>query len=117
MYVTDQPAFLNAAALIATKQLPQELLATLKATEELAGRNTEGGARWGPRPLDLDIVFHDRGPVATSTLTVPHARWRERPFVTIPVADLFRPGDGRGDMVRPFCGSDMVRSVVHGIIL
>ncbi|KAG2446165.1 hypothetical protein HXX76_000760 [Chlamydomonas incerta] len=87
-YVTDQPAFLNAAVLARTRLPPRELLRMLKQVEAEAGRDLAGGPRFGPRPLDLDIVFYGGGGYRDERLEVPHPRWRERPFVTAPVADL-----------------------------
>ena len=44
--------------------------------------------RYGPRPLDLDIIFYGNRTVDTETLQIPHSRFMERPFVLAPVADL-----------------------------
>lgn len=54
------------------------------------GRDLSGGAqRWGPRPIDLDIVFYEDQTVTEGdTLVVPHPRWQERGFVQAPLADL-----------------------------
>lgn len=96
MYVEDQARFLNAAVRLTTDRAPLALLRALKALEREAGRGGAGGAgyvRNGPRPLDLDIVFWgaarlDLGAGTEERLEVPHPRWRERPFVLGPVADL-----------------------------
>ncbi|GIL43483.1 hypothetical protein Vafri_947 [Volvox africanus] len=87
-YVTDQPSFLNAAVLARTNLTPRELLRALKQVEVEAGRDLSGGQRFGPRPLDLDIVFYGAGLYRDEKLEVPHPRWRERPFVQAPVSDL-----------------------------
>ncbi|GIL72513.1 hypothetical protein Vretimale_4299 [Volvox reticuliferus] len=87
-YVTDQPSFLNAAVLARTHLSPGELLRALKQVEAEAGRDLAGGQRFGPRPLDLDIIFFGAGSYQDEKLTVPHPRWRERPFVQAPVSDL-----------------------------
>ena len=84
--VTDQPEFLNAACLALTALEPLELLDHLKAIEQAAGRRP--GRHWGPRPLDLDILFFGDCAVATNRLTIPHSRMRERGFVLRPLADL-----------------------------
>ena len=99
LHLEEQPPFLNAAALVATTRAPHELLAMLKLCEEHAGRDLQGGVRWGPRPLDLDIIFYGDQTVETQELSVPHKRWRERSFVTFPVADLFRETDATCDQV------------------
>ena len=59
-YLADQPPFLNAVAAIATPLGPEALLRHLKDAEREAGRQAEG-LRYGPRPLDLDIVLSARG--------------------------------------------------------
>ncbi|KAG0575880.1 hypothetical protein KC19_5G037000 [Ceratodon purpureus] len=86
-YVTDQPFFLNSAVSALTNLDPHSLLKTLKDIESELGR-TFGGIRYGPRPLDLDIIFYGDRTVATENLEIPHARFLERPFVLAPLADL-----------------------------
>jgi 2-amino-4-hydroxy-6-hydroxymethyldihydropteridine diphosphokinase len=83
---TDQPPFLNAAALVETSLAPDELLDVLRAEERLAGR--ERGRRWGPRTLDLDLLFHGRAVVDAPRLTLPHPRLAERTFVLCPLAEV-----------------------------
>ena len=93
-YVTDQPSFLNAAALVRVRDAshpmandPVLLLDRLKRVEKELGRE-EGGVRFGPRPIDLDIIFHRSGTHECERLEVPHPRYHERPFVLAPLADL-----------------------------
>lgn len=85
-YVTDQPHFLNSAVRGVTKLDPQKLLATLKDIERELGRTT--GIRYGPRPIDLDILFYGSQTVNTDRLIIPHERIWERPFVMGPLIDL-----------------------------
>ncbi|MEW5317235.1 MAG: hypothetical protein WDW38_008552 [Sanguina aurantia] len=94
-YVTAQPNFLNAAILARTALPPLELLAQLKAVEAEAGRDLHAGdlARWGPRPLDLDIIFYGDMDIDEPTLTVPHPRCHEREFVRQPVRELLYDRD------------------------
>lgn len=89
MYVTDQPAFLNAVCEIETGLEPIELLRTLKHVEKDFGRDIEG-MRNGPRPIDLDIVtYGDRIIHAPDDeLVVPHLRLAERDFVLRPLCDI-----------------------------
>jgi 2-amino-4-hydroxy-6-hydroxymethyldihydropteridine diphosphokinase/dihydropteroate synthase len=49
--------------------------------------------RWGPRPVDLDIVFYGQHDVSSERLTIPHERYAERSFVLAPLADLAAPAD------------------------
>lgn len=72
-YVADQPNFLNAALLAKTDLKPLELLAVLKDLEAKAGRQT-GGIRFGPRPLDLDIIFYGGQALRHDSLEIPHPR-------------------------------------------
>lgn len=90
-YVTDQPVFLNAAAEIRTNLSPLALLSALKDIEKNLGRSFgKDQIRWGPRPIDMDIIFYEDQTVleGNETLVVPHPRWQERDFVKAPLADL-----------------------------
>lgn len=98
-YVTDQPAFLNAAAEIKTSLSPLALLSALKDTEKQLGRSFgEDQIRWGPRPIDMDIIFYEDQNVLEGgdTLVIPHPRWQERDFVKAPLADLTPRGEKTG---------------------
>ncbi|KAK2636027.1 hypothetical protein Ddye_030819 [Dipteronia dyeriana] len=85
-YVTDQPHFLNSAVRGVTKLGPHELLRALKKIEKDMGRTD--GIRYGPRPLDLDVLFYGKFSIHSDILTVPHERIWERPFVLAPLLDL-----------------------------
>ncbi|XP_078161984.1 folate synthesis bifunctional protein, mitochondrial-like [Carex rostrata] len=85
-YVTDQPKFLNSAIRGTTKLGPHDLLTMLKQIEAELGRTS--GIRYGPRPIDLDILFYGNIRVNSENLSVPHERIWERPFVLAPLIDL-----------------------------
>uniref|UniRef100_A0A1D1XQW6 Folic acid synthesis protein fol1 n=1 Tax=Anthurium amnicola TaxID=1678845 RepID=A0A1D1XQW6_9ARAE len=85
-YVTDQPLFLNSAVRGVTKLGPHDLLGLLKQIEKELGRKE--GLRYGPRPIDLDILFYGKFKIASEVLSVPHERIWERPFVVAPLIDL-----------------------------
>jgi 2-amino-4-hydroxy-6-hydroxymethyldihydropteridine diphosphokinase/dihydropteroate synthase len=85
-YVTDQPRFLNSAIRGTTRLGPHELLKKLKEIEKDIGRT--GGIRYGPRPIDLDILLYGKSQIDSETLVVPHERIHERPFVLAPLVDL-----------------------------
>lgn len=91
-----QPDFLNTAALARTALPPEELLALAKALEREAGRRP--GVRFGPRPLDVDLLLYGDLQMEGPELTLPHPRMRERRFVLAPLAeiapDLPVPPDG-----------------------
>ncbi|KAL3160985.1 hypothetical protein ABBQ38_009375 [Trebouxia sp. C0009 RCD-2024] len=89
-YVTDQPRFVNGALAALTSLQPLELLDALKSVEAAFGRDF-AGRRFGPRPLDLDIIFYNNQEVQHDRLSIPHPRWQERDFVKAPLADLFAP--------------------------
>lgn len=86
---TDQPRFLNAAAALDTELAPQALLDALQRLEAEAGRPSEAEReRWGPRPLDLDILLWGERVIETARLVVPHPRMHERGFVLEPLAEI-----------------------------
>ncbi|GMH15256.1 hypothetical protein Nepgr_017097 [Nepenthes gracilis] len=89
-YVTNQPLFLNSAVRGVTKLGPHELLGVLKKIEKDIGRTD--GIRYGPRSIDLDILFYGKFRVNSENLTVPHERIWERPFVMAPLIDLLGSG-------------------------
>ncbi|MFN3928835.1 MAG: 2-amino-4-hydroxy-6-hydroxymethyldihydropteridine diphosphokinase, partial [Thermoflexus sp.] len=82
----DQPRFLNAVCIGTTDHLPHQLLAACKAIEAAMGRGP--GPRWGPRPIDLDLLFYDDLCLEDEALTLPHPRMAERAFVLVPLAEI-----------------------------
>ncbi|EPS70290.1 hypothetical protein M569_04469, partial [Genlisea aurea] len=98
-YVTDQPHFLNSAIRGTTKLDPLRLLDVLKGIERDMGRCSGEAIRYGPRPIDLDILFYGNQIVSTEILTIPHERIWERPFVLGPLVDLLGRDDDRSDAV------------------
>jgi 2-amino-4-hydroxy-6-hydroxymethyldihydropteridine diphosphokinase len=84
--VTDQPAFLNMALRGETLLPPTALLHFLKSLERQLGRIPS--VRYGPRLIDLDILFYDDLVLDSDELTIPHPRLHERAFVLVPLADL-----------------------------
>ena len=95
----DQPRFLNAAARIETTRSPRELLELLLAIERGLGRVRGDGPRYGPRPIDLDLLLYGNEVIREPGLEVPHPRMHERRFVLEPLAELDPtlevPGRGR----------------------
>ena len=83
---SDQPHYLNIAAEIKTALEPLEFLRHIKKVESKQGRKES--ERWGPRAIDIDIILWNDVQIDTSTLSVPHARFRERAFVLIPLAEI-----------------------------
>jgi len=85
-YVTDQPPFLNAVVLGTTKLEPLALLWTVKDIENELGRTPT--FRYGPRVIDIDILFYGDAILETPELKIPHARMHERDFVLHPLSEL-----------------------------
>jgi dihydroneopterin aldolase/2-amino-4-hydroxy-6-hydroxymethyldihydropteridine diphosphokinase len=84
--VTEQENFLNGCLEIETLLLPLELLALLHEIEAAADRKRE--LRWGPRTLDLDIIFYDDEVIGLPELMVPHVDMANRSFVLKPLAEI-----------------------------
>ena len=84
--IGQQPAFLNAVVRVETSLPPQDLLLRIKTVERQLGRRP--GVRWGPRPIDVDILIFGEMALATELLTIPHTAIRERSFVLAPLVDL-----------------------------
>jgi pantoate--beta-alanine ligase len=89
-----QGKYLNGAVVVETDLAPRDLLALLKAVETRVGRH-QGGVRWGPREVDLDILLFDDLVVQEPGLIVPHPRLTGRRFVLEPAAEI------AGDFVHP----------------
>jgi len=81
-----QRPFVNAAIEIRTALGPFGLLALLKGVERELGRGH--GRRWGPRVIDLDILFFGSRIVDTKMLRLPHSHFTERAFALLPMVDI-----------------------------
>ncbi|MEP6884259.1 MAG: 2-amino-4-hydroxy-6-hydroxymethyldihydropteridine diphosphokinase [Gammaproteobacteria bacterium] len=82
----DQPDFVNAVAGLLTQLKARELLDGLLRTEQAMGRNRQ--VRWGPRVIDLDLIWMPGGPIDEPGLTLPHPGVSTRNFVLYPLADI-----------------------------
>ena len=82
----DQPDFLNQVVHAETELSPRQLLIFVKSVEKQVGR--EPSFRYGPRKIDVDILFYEEWVVQEDDLTIPHPRLHERAFVLVPLADL-----------------------------
>lgn len=82
----NQGPYLNMVVQLATRRSPRELLGIARALEAAAGR--ERTVYWGPRTLDVDVVWIDGVALSDPDLRVPHPRLWERPFVLAPLSDL-----------------------------
>lgn len=84
---TDQDWFVNAAFRIATSLSPHQLLAATSAVQAAAGQG-EKEIRYGPRILDLDLIFYDDLVLKSVDLELPHPRMHKRRFVLQPICDI-----------------------------
>jgi len=85
--VLEQPSFLNACVLVQTAHEPLELLGEVKRLERELGRR-QGGARHGPRAIDIDILLLGELQLAEERMRLPHAQLLSRRFVLIPALEL-----------------------------
>jgi len=82
----DQPPFLNAACRCVTGLPPRGLLRHLLEVERELGRRR--GERWGPRPIDIDLLLYGDLVLDEEGLVVPHPELPERAFVLLPLAEV-----------------------------
>lgn len=90
---TKQPNFLNMCISGETSLEPLELLDFIRETEIHVGRTPT--FKWGPREIDIDILFYNSKLIAKENLEIPHANLHERAFVLVPLAEI------AGDYVHP----------------
>jgi 2-amino-4-hydroxy-6-hydroxymethyldihydropteridine diphosphokinase len=104
----DQGAYLNIVVRLETERSPRELLEVCRTCEAAAQRVRT--VRWGPRTLDVDVLWVDGEDVVEPDLVVPHPRMFERAFVLMPLRDLapdllptsfVAPGDDEVRMLGP----------------
>ncbi|HUF40289.1 MAG TPA: 2-amino-4-hydroxy-6-hydroxymethyldihydropteridine diphosphokinase [Anaerolineales bacterium] len=106
---TDQPAFLNQVVRGETDLAPAALLAELKSIERRMGRTET--FRFGPRLIDLDLLYYDDLVIEQPGLSIPHPRLHERVFVLRPLAEI-APG-----WIHPVSGQthlEMLHALEHG---
>ncbi len=101
-----QGLFINCVVEIKTILSPQALLARLKEIEAFLGRTTN--ERWGPRTIDLDIIFFGRSVVNEKDLMIPHPELHKRAFVLKPLSELC-PG-----FIHPLLGLS-VEELLNGV--
>ncbi len=102
---TSQDWFINGVIKIETELEAHELLRTLKTIESQLGRAES--FRWGPRTIDLDILFFDDIEINTEELQVPHPLIQKRQFVLIPLAEIDR------NLVHPVLKKTVQEILIH----
>jgi 2-amino-4-hydroxy-6-hydroxymethyldihydropteridine diphosphokinase len=90
----EQSPFLNQALIIRTSKSPGELLKILKAIEKEVGRIET--TKWGPRVIDIDILFYGKEIVDLPDLKIPHAYLQQRRFTLVPLNEI------AADFMHPF---------------
>jgi 2-amino-4-hydroxy-6-hydroxymethyldihydropteridine diphosphokinase len=103
--VTDQPDFFNICLAGHTDLSPHELLQFCQAVEAEVGRQPT--YKWGPRIIDIDILFYDDLIIKDDALTIPHPFVQERAFVLAPLADI------APDYVHPQTGKSVVQMLAE----
>ncbi|NFI07489.1 2-amino-4-hydroxy-6-hydroxymethyldihydropteridine diphosphokinase [Clostridium botulinum] len=84
--VLDQDSFLNGVVKIETNLTPEDLIGELLHIEKQLDRVRE--RRWGPRTIDLDIIFYDDLIINEKDLVIPHKDMENREFVLKPLCDI-----------------------------
>jgi 2-amino-4-hydroxy-6-hydroxymethyldihydropteridine diphosphokinase len=83
----EQENFFNLVVEVEYKKTPQSLLKDIKKIEKLIGRKET--FRYGPRVIDIDIIFFNKTEVQDKELIIPHYDWQNRRFIIEPLAELF----------------------------
>ncbi len=95
----DQPEFYNQVIKLKSSRNPHVVLQIIKGIEHAMGRTRS--RHWGPRIIDIDILFFGKAKVYTKILTIPHPKIIERRFVLAPLVNL------APDLIHPALGMSM----------
>jgi 2-amino-4-hydroxy-6-hydroxymethyldihydropteridine diphosphokinase len=83
-----QPPFINACIAVETTLSAYGLLAKAQSVERALGRERAGERRWGPRPIDIDLLAYDDVLLRSPQLQLPHPRLFTRAFVLVPLVEI-----------------------------
>lgn len=109
----DQANFYNVSVALTTTLAPAELLAELHAIEHLGHRERQ--VHWGPRTIDLDIIFWGARQIQTESLTVPHLHAAERNFVLLPTAEIAKTDPQVGPQVQAMIAQNADQSWIKKV--
>lgn len=84
--ITEQPEFLNQVLLLETRMAPDELMRCIIQIEAVMGRIRT--TKWGPRTIDIDILFYGDRIIQSTDLVLPHPFLHERRFILLPLAEI-----------------------------
>jgi 2-amino-4-hydroxy-6-hydroxymethyldihydropteridine diphosphokinase len=84
----QQPEFVNLCLIVDTALTPAALLERIQQVERALGRDRAHEVRWGPRPIDIDILVYDDVVIDEPALKLPHPHLFERAFVLVPLAEI-----------------------------
>jgi 2-amino-4-hydroxy-6-hydroxymethyldihydropteridine diphosphokinase len=84
----QQPEFVNLCLIVDTALTPAALLERIQQVERTLGRDRGHEVRWGPRPIDIDILAYDDVVIDEPALKLPHPHLFERAFVLVPLAEI-----------------------------
>jgi 2-amino-4-hydroxy-6-hydroxymethyldihydropteridine diphosphokinase len=107
LYVSDQPAFLNAVISGCIRMNVHALLEYTQEIERAFGREMGRKSSKGPRPLDIDILLFGDHVLAEDDLVIPHPGMKERKFVLVPLLEL------APEIAEPVSGIRYVRFLEH----
>ena len=82
----EQDDFINCCVELETKLLPYKLLSEINEIESKLQRVRK--LQWGPRTIDIDIIFYDDLRIESEKLTIPHKYYKQRNFVLVPLLDI-----------------------------
>lgn len=109
-----QADYINTAILVKTGLPALQLLQSLQAIEDNLGRRRDG-VRWGPRPIDLDIITYGQSVINEPTLVIPHPEAYHRCFVLAPLVEicpqLVLPGYGVVTELLASCDSGTIKLI------